>query len=133
MCHRKDMKINSFTIKEMERHKKNASRVLFNNKVLSLNKRSIDLLPIASNSKLLPTPQRFASTSHSYRKNSEESSESHNLTRTLNKFRTNKSSSERGISAPSINSRNKKKANTQQIVKMINFEMSFDGFNSHRS
>lgn len=26
-----------------------------------------------------------------------------------------------------------KKANTQQIVKLINFEMSFDGFNSHRS
>lgn len=85
-----------------------------------MDKKSIDLLPVPVNNKMLPGPKRFASTSHSFRKNSEDTSDYHNLTRTLNKFQTNKSSTERGISAPSINSRNPKKANTQ-IVKMINF------------
>lgn len=84
-----------------------------------MDKKSIDLLPIQMNNKI-SGPKRFASTSHSFRKNSEDTSDYHNLTRTLNKFQTSKGNTDRGISAPSINSRNVKKANTQ-IVKLINF------------
>lgn len=98
-----------------------------------MNKKSIDLLPISSNDKMLPVPQRFASTSHSFRKRSEDSSDYNNFIKTASKFPANKSSSERGISTPSINGKNSKKANTQQIVKMINFQLSFEGFTTHRS
>jgi hypothetical protein len=50
----------------------------------------------------------------------------------MSKFPGKKGSSERGISTPSINGRNLKNGNAQQIVKMINFELSFDGFTSQR-
>lgn len=85
-----------------------------------MDKKSIDLLPVPVNNKMLTGPKRFASTSHSFRKNSEDTSDYHNLTRTLNKCQVNKSTTERGVSTPSINNRGTKKANTQ-IVKMINF------------
>ncbi len=91
-------------------------------------------MPISSHNKMLPLPRRFASTSHSFRKNSEDSTDYHNLKKITNQFPNSKSESERGISTPSISAYNKKmkNGNTQQLVKMINFELCFEGFNSHR-